>query len=202
MKKGLVNDINSFKIGPTEDFSNFVNAVIDEKSFDKLAKYIDDAKRARTLKWWSAAPTTKQGWYIHPTVLLAKDPKYVTMCEELFGPVPRSMCTKTRSTSRHFRLSTRPAPMPSPALSSRRIAMPSTLAMRKLTHAAGNFYISDKCTGAVVGQQPFGGAALRVRTTRRVPSSTCCAGFRPRHQETFVPRRIIATLPPGRKRQR
>jgi 1-pyrroline-5-carboxylate dehydrogenase len=83
-----VRDLKSFKVGPTEDFSNFVNAVIDEKSFDKLAKYIDAAKQSSDVEVIAGGTYDKSsGYFIQPTVLLAKDPYYVTMCEELFGPV-------------------------------------------------------------------------------------------------------------------
>ena len=88
VKAGLQRDLASFKIGPTEDFTNFVNAVIDEKSFDKLAKYIDAAKADKNVEIVAGGTYDKsKGYFIHPTVIRANDPKYVTMCEELFGPV-------------------------------------------------------------------------------------------------------------------
>ena len=144
-----------------------------------------------------------KGWYIHPTVLLAKDPKYVTMCEELFGPVLTVYVYEDAQYEQTLSLvdQTGTYALTGAIFSQDRYAI--DLAMRKLTHAAGNFYINDKCTGAVVGQQPFGGAALRVRTTRRVPSSTCCAGFRPApSRKPSFPDGLSLPLPPGRKRQR
>ncbi len=189
MKKGLVNDINSFKIGPTEDFSNFVNAVIDEKSFDKLAKYIDDAKKSPDVEVVVGGTYDKsKGWYIHPTVLLAKDPKYVTMCEELFGPVLTVYVYEDAQYEQTLSLvdQTGTYALTGAIFSQDRYAI--DLAMRKLTHAAGNFYINDKCTGAVVGQQPFGGGRASGTNDKAGSILNLLRWVSPRAiKETFVP---------------
>src|SRR5690606_29533947 len=88
VKQKLIDGIKSFRMGTVEDFTNFINAVIDEKSFDKIAKYIDNAKKDKNVSIWAGGNYDKsEGYFIEPTVIEAKDPKYVTMCEEIFGPV-------------------------------------------------------------------------------------------------------------------
>ena len=159
VKAKLVKAIQSMKMGTVEDFSNFVNAVIDEKSFDNIAKYINKAKKDKKAKILVGGNFSKKlGYYIEPTVIETSDPKYLTMCEEIFGPVltiytyPATKFEKTlelvNSTSKYA--------LTGSILSQDRASI--ELATQKLRHAAGNFYINDKPTGAVVGQQPFGGA--------------------------------------------
>jgi 1-pyrroline-5-carboxylate dehydrogenase len=159
VKAGLIRDINSFKIGPTEDFGNFFNAVIDEKSFDKLAKYIDDAKSNKDVDVVVGGTYDKsKGWFVHPTVLEVKDPFYVTMCEELFGPV---LTIYVYDDAKFDEILTTVDKTGTYALTGAVFAQDRYAidkAMKKLVNAAGNFYINDKCTGAVVGQQPFGGS--------------------------------------------
>lgn len=158
VKKGLIKDIESFKIGPTEDLSNFINAVIDEKAFDKLASYIDNAKKDKNAEIIVGGTYNKsKGYFISPTVIRAKDPKYVTMCEELFGPVLTIYVYEDAKFSKTLDLvdSTGVYALTGSIFSRDRYAI--DLATKKLVNAAGNFYINDKCTGAVVGQQPFGG---------------------------------------------
>jgi len=159
VKTDLVADLKTMKMGPTEDFSNFVNAVIDEKSFDKLAKYIDAAKQDKEVEIISGGGYDKsKGYFIEPTVLKVNDPKYVTMCEELFGPVLTIYVYDENKFEETLELvdSTSMYALTGAILSQDRYAI--ELATKKLSNAAGNFYINDKPTGAVVGQQPFGGA--------------------------------------------
>ena len=159
VKERLVKDIQSFKIGPTEDLSNFINAVIDEKSFDKLAKYIDNAKADPTVEIIAGGTYDKsKGWFIHPTVIVAKDPFYVTMCEELFGPVLSIFVYEDDTFDETLDIIDRTGiyALTGAIFSQDRYAVQK--ATTRLVHAAGNFYINDKCTGAVVGQQPFGGS--------------------------------------------
>jgi 1-pyrroline-5-carboxylate dehydrogenase len=146
-------------MGTVEDFSNFINAVIDEKSFDKIKSYIDNAKKDKKADIWVGGKTDKsKGYFIQPTVIEAKDPAYITMCEEIFGPVltvyiyPAAQFEKTLELVN----STSPYALTGSIISRDRSAV--ELATQKLRNAAGNFYINDKPTGAVVGQQPFGGA--------------------------------------------
>jgi 1-pyrroline-5-carboxylate dehydrogenase len=159
VKKDMVADLKTMQMGGTEDLSNFINAVIDEKSFDKLASYIDNAKQDKNCEIVAGGNYNKtKGYFIEPTVIKVSDPKYVTMCEELFGPVLTVYVYDENKFEETLDLvdSTSIYALTGAILSQDRYAI--ELATKKLAHAAGNFYINDKPTGAVVGQQPFGGA--------------------------------------------
>jgi 1-pyrroline-5-carboxylate dehydrogenase len=159
VKAFMLADLETMKMGPTEDFTNFINAVIDEKSFDKLAKYIDAAKKDSNVEIIAGGNYDKsKGYFIEPTIIVAKDPKYVTMCEELFGPVLTLFVYDENKFEETLELvdTTSIYALTGAILAQDRYAI--ELATKKLSNAAGNFYINDKCTGAVVGQQPFGGA--------------------------------------------
>ncbi|MGV3685480.1 MAG: L-glutamate gamma-semialdehyde dehydrogenase [Daejeonella sp.] len=159
IRQRVVNDLSSIKMGPVEDFSNFINAVIDEKSFDKLAKYIDTAKKDKSLEIIAGGNYDKSdGYFIEPTVILTKDPNYITMCEELFGPVLTIFVYADKDFEKTLELVDRTSiyALTGAVLAQDRYVIET--ATRALKNAAGNFYINDKCTGAVVGQQPFGGA--------------------------------------------
>ncbi|WP_276485945.1 L-glutamate gamma-semialdehyde dehydrogenase [Paraflavitalea pollutisoli] len=159
VKQKLIEGVKSFKVGTVEDFTNFVNAVIDEKSFDKIKSYIDNAKKDPKAEIWVGGDCDKsKGYFVQPTVIEAKDPKYVTMCEEIFGPVLTIYVYDADKFEETLALvdSTSPYALTGSILSQDRSAV--ELATNKLRNAAGNFYINDKPTGAVVGQQPFGGA--------------------------------------------
>ncbi len=160
IKGFLREDIASMKMGGTEDFLNFINAVIDEKAFDKISAYIIEAKKADGVELIAGGNFDKsKGYFIEPTVLKVTDPKYRTMCEEIFGPV-LSVYVYDEATDFEEILelvdSTSPYALTGAVFSKDRYAV--DLATKKLENAAGNFYINDKPTGAVVGQQPFGGA--------------------------------------------
>ncbi|KAA5540371.1 L-glutamate gamma-semialdehyde dehydrogenase [Adhaeribacter rhizoryzae] len=159
VKQFVTEDLQSFKMGSTEDFGNFINAVIDEKSFDKLAKYIDAAKNDPDVEIITGGTYDKsEGYFIQPTVLKVKDPRYVTMCEELFGPLFTVYVYEPDQFEEILEIvdTTSPYALTGSIFSQDRYAI--DLATQKLLHAAGNFYINDKPTGAVVGQQPFGGS--------------------------------------------
>ncbi|MBA2250746.1 MAG: aldehyde dehydrogenase family protein, partial [Chitinophagaceae bacterium] len=159
IKKKLVAAIKTMKMGSVEDFGNFINAVIDEKSFDKLEKYIKQARKDKNVKIWVGGKCDKtEGFFIEPTVIETSDPQYVTMCEELFGPVLTIFVYDENKFEDTLRLvdTTSPYALTGAVIARDRQAI--ELATRKLRNAAGNFYINDKPTGAVVGQQPFGGA--------------------------------------------
>lgn len=159
IKKLMIRDLASFKMGGTEDFSNFINAVIDERSFDKLAKYIDQAKKDKGVEVIAGGNYDKtKGYFIEPTVLVVDDPKYTTMCEELFGPVLSVYVYEDKDFDQILEIidTTSPYALTGAILSQDRYAIEK--ASYALRNSAGNFYINDKCTGAVVGQQPFGGA--------------------------------------------
>ncbi len=159
VKEKMQRDIASFKMGPVEDFENFINAVISEVSFDKLTKYIDDAKADKHVELIAGGNYNKsKGWFIEPTVIKVNDPYYVTMCTELFGPVLTVYVYDDEKFDEVLDIVDKTSIY---ALTGSIIAQ-DRYAIAKATHhlrnAAGNFYINDKPTGAVVGQQPFGGA--------------------------------------------
>jgi 1-pyrroline-5-carboxylate dehydrogenase len=159
VKERMQRDLASLKMGPVEDFENFINAVIDEKSFDKLAKFIDDAKADETVEVVAGGIHDKtQGYFIEPTVLRVNDPYYVTMCEELFGPVLTVYVYQDDQFNEIMDIIDKTSiyALTGSILSQDRYAIAE--ATHRLRNAAGNFYINDKPTGAVVGQQPFGGA--------------------------------------------
>lgn len=159
VKRKLIAGVKSLKMGSPEDFSNFINAVIDEKSFDRIKSYIDNAGKDKKAEIWVGGKCDKkQGYFIQPTIIEAKDPGYVTMCEEIFGPVLTVHLYNANQYEKTLDLVDRTSPY---ALTGSVIARDKSaieLATNKLRNAAGNFYINDKPTGAVVGQQPFGGA--------------------------------------------
>lgn len=158
--KGLLEkDLKSFKMGPTEDFGNFINAVIDEKSFDKIAKYIDEAKKSKDAEIVLGGGYDKtKGYFIEPTVILAHDPFYVTMCEEIFGPVITIHLYDGDKFEETLEIVDKTGiyALTGSIISQDRYSI--DVATKMLVNSAGNFYINDKPTGAVVGQQPFGGA--------------------------------------------
>lgn len=159
VKKYLLEDLASMKMGSPEDFTNFINAVIDEKAFDKITGFIADAKKDDKAEVIAGGNySKKEGYFIEPTVILTTDPKYVTMCEELFGPVLTIYVYDDKKYEQTLELldATSPYALTGAVFAQDRSAI--RLAEEKLRHSAGNFYINDKPTGAVVGQQPFGGA--------------------------------------------
>ena len=159
VKMKLKMGIESFKMGTVENFTNFINAVIDEKSFDKIKSYIDSAKTDPNVEIWAGGNCDKtHGYFIQPTVIKANDPQYSTMCEEIFGPVLTVYVYDDTKFEETLNLvdNTSPYALTGSVFSKDRNAI--ELATNKLRNAAGNFYINDKPTGAVVGQQPFGGA--------------------------------------------
>jgi len=154
----LVAEVQTMKMGSVEDFSNFMGAVIDEKSFDKIKKYlenIDAGSRAKIICGGKCDKTT--GYFVEPTIIETEDPRFVTMCEEIFGPVLTLYVYDADKFEEalEFVDNTSPYALTGAIISQDRAAI--DLATNKLRHSAGNFYINDKPTGAVVGQQPFGG---------------------------------------------
>ncbi|PLX22093.1 MAG: 1-pyrroline-5-carboxylate dehydrogenase [Marinilabiliales bacterium] len=152
-------DMDTLKMGPVEDFSNFVNAVIDEASFNKLSGFIDRAKADKEVEIIHGGNYDKsKGYFIEPTIILTKDPHYITMEEELFGPILTIYIYDHSKWEETIKLvdSTSMYALTGSVFSKDRYAI--EYAMKELEHAAGNFYINDKPTGAVVNQQPFGGA--------------------------------------------
>lgn len=159
IEKYLLEDIASIKIGTPEDFTNFVNAVIDERAFDKISGYIARAKKDPKATVIAGGTYDKsKGYFIDPTIIVTTDPSYTTMEEEIFGPVLTIYIYEDDQFENTLDLvdSTSPYALTGAIFSQDRAA--TVLATKRLQQAAGNFYINDKPTGAVVGQQPFGGA--------------------------------------------
>src|SRR5674476_453705 len=159
IKKKMVAEIKTMKMGSVEDFSCFVNAVIDEKSFDKLQEYLKQVRKDKDARILTGGKCDKtNGYFIEPTVIEVTDPNYVTMCEELFGPILTIYVYDENKFEDALKLvdSTSPYALTGSVIAQDRHAV--ELATRKLANSSGNFYINDKPTGAVVGQQPFGGA--------------------------------------------
>lgn len=187
VKERLVKEMATLKVGPTEDFTNFVNAVIDKKAFDKISGYIDQAKKDGVEILCGGGYDDSKGYFIEPTILMAPDHKYRTMCEEIFGPV-LTISLYDESWEDMFDIvdGTSEYALTGAIIGQDRYALAQ--ATKALRHSAGNFYINDKPTGAVVGQQPFGGgrgsgtndkAGAKVNLLRWVSQRTI--------KETFVP---------------
>ena len=189
VKKYVLDDLKSFKMGGTEDFGNFINAVIDEKAFDSITGYIETARKNPMNEIIAGGKYDKsKGYFIEPTVIVTKDPSSITMCEEIFGPVLTVYVYHENNFEETLTLldSTSPYALTGSIFAKDRYAI--ELATKRLSNAAGNFYINDKPTGAVVGQQPFGGArgsgtndkaGAKVNLLRWVSLRTI--------KETFVP---------------
>ena len=159
VKSKMRQYLKEIKMGSPEDFQNFINAVIDKRAFDKISKYIKKAAKAKDAKIIFGGKFDKStGYFIEPTVIEAKDPKYLTMCEEIFGPVLTVHVYKDKDYVQMLDIvnDTSPYALTGAVFATDRLAI--EIAHEKLRHAAGNFYVNDKPTGAVVGQQPFGGA--------------------------------------------
>ncbi|WP_297332105.1 L-glutamate gamma-semialdehyde dehydrogenase [Flavobacterium sp.] len=189
VKELLVKDVKSMKMGSTEDMSNFVSAVIHEGSFDKLASYIDAAKNASDAEIVVGGGYDKsKGWFIEPTVIETSNPKYDTMCTELFGPVLTVHVYDDTKWEETLKLvdETSPYALTGAIFSQDRYAIEQ--ATKALENCAGNFYINDKPTGAVVGQQPFGGARASGTNDKAGSVLNLLRWVSPRTiKETFVP---------------
>ena len=159
VKAAILEDLGSMKMGNVADFTNFMGAVIDNRAFDKISNYIVEAKKSKDAEIIAGGTCDKsEGYFIEPTVILAKDPKYRTMCEEIFGPVLTVYVYNDDDFESTLELldNTSPYALTGAIFSKDRAVI--NFVTEKLRHSAGNFYINDKPTGAVVGQQPFGGA--------------------------------------------
>jgi len=159
IRDALMGQLDELQMGPVEDFSNFINAVIDDKSYQNIVNYIEATKNSTDAEIIAGGHyNSEEGYFIEPTVILVSDPKYRTMCEEIFGPVVTIFVYDDEHFAETLRLVDETSPY---ALTGavfardRRVIVQASNALR---NAAGNFYINDKPTGAVVGQQPFGGA--------------------------------------------
>jgi 1-pyrroline-5-carboxylate dehydrogenase len=189
VKQGICSDLASMKMGPTEDFTNFINAVIDEKSFNKITSYIEEAKKSPVCEIIAGGGFDKsKGYFIEPTVIVTTDPAYTTLCEEIFGPVITIFVYDENRFEETLDLVNKTGiyALTGAIISRDRHAI--ALASERLGDAAGNFYINDKPTGAVVGQQPFGGSRASGTNDKAGSMLNLLRWVSPRAiKETFVP---------------
>ena len=188
VKEQLIADVKSMKMGSPEDFGNFITAVIHEGSFDKLASYIDQAKKDADAEIIVGGNYDKSvGYFIEPTVIVTTNPKYTTMETELFGPVITLYVYEDAKWEETLELvdTTSEYALTGAVFSQDRYAI--EVATTKLQNAAGNFYINDKPTGAVVGMQPFGGARASGTNDKAGSALNLLRWASPRTiKETFV----------------
>ncbi len=189
MRDQLLSQVEGIQMGDVTDFRNFMGAVIDKKAFEKITSYIEDAKNTSDADVLAGGESDgSEGYFIRPTVIQAKKPDYVTMVEEIFGPVVTLYIYPDKKWEETLELvdTTSPYALTGAVFSSDRKAIHQ--AHKALRHSAGNFYVNDKPTGAVVGQQPFGGsrasgtndkAGSMLNLVRWVSARTI--------KETFVP---------------
>ena len=159
IKEKLLNEVSTIAVGPPEDFKNFVNAVIDEPAFDRISSYLDYAKQSDDCKILCGGGYDKSnGYFVEPTIILAKDPHFKTLEEEIFGPVLTVFVYENEKWDNTLKLidNTSPYALTGCVFSENRDIINEVRS--KLRFSAGNFYVNDKPTGAVVGQQPFGGS--------------------------------------------
>jgi len=189
IKQAALAMIADLKMGDVADFRNFMGAVIDAKSFAKLSGYLAAARKDRGVTVLAGGKADdKKGWFVEPTLLQVKDPGYRTMCEELFGPVLTVYVYPDRAWKATMGLvnSTSPYALTGSVFAQDRAALVEATA--QLRHAAGNFYLNDKPTGAVVGQQPFGGARASGTNDKAGSILNLLRWVSPRSiKETFVP---------------
>ena len=191
VKNQIISDCKSFKMGPPDDTSNFINAVISEKAFDRISKYIDFAKESNEAVIISGGKYDKStGYFIEPTIIVTTNPYFKTMVEEVFGPVMTIYVYDSDKWKETIELvdNTSEYALTGAILSLDRYAI--EYATKSLENAAGNFYINDKPTGAVVGQQPFGGARGSGTNDKAGSILNLLRWVSPRTiKETFVPAR-------------
>ena len=189
VKKQIIEDVSSFKMGSPEDPANFINAVISETSFDKIASYIDYAKQAKDAEIITGGTYDKsKGYFIQPTIIVTTNPKFKSMCEEIFGPIITIYIYDEENWEETLELvdTTSEYALTGAIFSVDRYAIDH--AMKALENAAGNIYINDKPTGAVVGQQPFGGARGSGTNDKAGSILNLLRWVSPRTiKETFVP---------------
>jgi len=191
MKYELIEKVENLKMGPVEDFTNFINAVIDKAAFDKIVSYIQHARESDQAEIICGGDyDASEGFFIEPTIVLADDPRYKSMCEEIFGPVLTIYLYDEGEYEKALNLcdETSPYGLTGAIFARERDAI--IKARDILTYSAGNFYINDKPTGAVVGRQPFGGA--------RASGTNDKAGSRWNIMRWLSPRTIKENLVPPR----
>ncbi|MEK7483289.1 MAG: L-glutamate gamma-semialdehyde dehydrogenase [Planctomycetota bacterium] len=189
VSESLRAQLQEMKMGPVEDFSNFVNAVIDQKAFKSISGYIEHARTASDAQIFCGGTTKDQdGYFIEPTVILCKNPNYRSMSEEIFGPVLSIYVYEDSTFEETLKICDEASPY---ALTGAVFAQDRTAIVKmsdRLVHTAGNFYINDKPTGAVVGQQPFGGSRASGTNDKAGSKLNLLRWVTPRTiKENFVP---------------
>ena len=189
IKKHLQDQVSRIKVGDVEDFSNFMNAVIDESSFDNIMSYIDYAKASDECEIITGGEGDKSvGYFIQPTILQTTKPDFKTMNEEIFGPVMTIYVYEDEKYEEALKLcdQTSPYALTGSIFSNDKYAM--VKACKALKYAAGNFYINDKPSGAMVGLQPFGGSRGSGTNDKAGGSLNLLRWINPRTvKETFLP---------------
>lgn len=189
VKNYMIKDLKTIKMGSPEDFSNFINAVIDENAFNKISSYIDYIKKSQDAQIiWGGKYDKTIGYFIEPTLVVTKNPKFKTMCEEIFGPVLTVYVYNSNDYEKTLKLldETSPYGLTGAIFSQDRYAI--DMALKILENSAGNLYINDKPTGAVVGQQPFGGSRASGTNDKAGSKLNLLRWVSPRTiKETFVP---------------
>jgi len=189
LSRDLIEEIESLKMGDVRDFSNFVNAVIDERSFDKISTYIDFTRASSDAKILAGGQVSKEvGYFVRPTLIEAANPRFKTVCEEIFGPVLSVFVYEDSQLEETLSLCDQTSPY---ALTGSIFAQDRSVIHAlsgRLRFSAGNFYINDKPTGAVVGQQPFGGGRASGTNDKAGSPLNLYRWLSPRSiKETFVP---------------
>jgi 1-pyrroline-5-carboxylate dehydrogenase len=190
-KSALLEELAAVRMGRPEDFTNFVNAVIDRAAFDSIKAYIDHAKSSPDAEIIAGGECdASEGFFIQPTVIVARTPTYKTMCEEIFGPVLSLFVYEDKALDETLRVCDSASPY---ALTGAVFAQDRAAIVKiadALRNTAGNFYINDKPTGAVVGQQPFGGARASGTNDKAGSKMNLLRWVSARAiKETFVPAR-------------
>ena len=189
MERALVEEIEAIRMGDVSDFRNFVGAVINREAFEKQAGYLERARKAEEVEILAGGMTDGgTGWFVRPTLIRARDPRHETMCEEIFGPVVSLYVYPDRAWNEALELvdSTSPYSLTGAVFATERGAIRT--AHERLRHAAGNFYVNDKPTGAVVGQQPFGGGRASGTNDKAGSAMNLLRWVSARSiKETFVP---------------
>jgi 1-pyrroline-5-carboxylate dehydrogenase len=188
IKAYMIADLKTIKMGTVEDFSNFVNAVIDERAFDKITGYIAQAKADGVEVVAGGNSDKSEGYFIEPTILRADDPKYRTICEEIFGPVLSVYVYEDDKFEETIEILNESSPYALTGALFAKDRLVIERAAKLLRNTAGNFYINDKPTGAVVGQQPFGGGRASGTNDKAGSALNLLRWVSPRTiKECFVP---------------
>jgi len=189
LQDDLLEEASALRMGDPRDFTNFMGAVIDQRAFDKISGYVERARASSDAKVLVGGQAdSSKGWFIRPTILQAARPDYVTMCEEIFGPVMTVYVYEDADWAKTLDLVDRTSPygLTGSVFARDRVAIQEAIA--ELRDAAGNFYVNDKPTGAVVGQQPFGGARASGTNDKAGSVLNLLRWVSPRSiKETFVP---------------